>query len=380
MAAAPILVAGAGPVGLTAALALRRGGHAVTVIDARGEQQAPPDPRAVALSHGSRLILRRVGVWPAIAATPVKHIVVSQQGGFGRTRIESADHRLPALGQIARLGPLTAALREAARAAGIELRFDSPLETVEHAGAGAAADAGAIVRFGNPGRSETRTASLVLHAEGAPGVTALSRDYGQTAIVTEAWPREAHQWRAHERFTPQGPLALLPLETGMSIVWCMHPDLAAQLLPLPDDAFIARLDAATRFAKLSWLRVAPRHAYPLSLRKRAPDAHPRELSLGNAAQALHPVAGQGLNLGLRDAFELSQALQRGVNAAALDEYRRQRRADRDAMIAATDAYVSLFSNDFAPLRMARGLGLALVDVLPPVRALVARRMMFGVRT
>ena len=378
MASAAILVAGAGPVGLTAALALRRGGHAVTVIDAKGGQQALSDPRAVALSHGSRLILQRVGVWPAISATPVKHIVVSQQGGFGRTRIESADHRLPALGHIARLGPLTAVLREAARAAGIELLFDSPLESVEHAGT--AADACATVRVGGAGRDATRTASLVLHAEGAPGATALSRDYGQTAIVTEAWPREAHEWRAQERFTPQGPLALLPLETGMSIVWCMHPDLAAQLLPLADDAFIARLDAATRFAKLTWLRVAPRHAFPLSLRKRAPDPHPCELSLGNAAQALHPVAGQGLNLGLRDAFELSQALERGVNAAALGAYRRRRRADRDAMIATTDAYVSLFSNDFAPLRMARGLGLALVDVLPPVRAFVARRMMFGVRT
>ena len=135
-----------------------------------------------------------------------------------------------------------------------------------------------------------------------------------------------------------------------------------------------------RWEVMTWLRVAPRHAFPLSLRKRAADPHPRELSLGNAAQALHPVAGQGLNLGLRDAFELSQALERGVNAAALDAYRRRRRADRDAMIAITDAYVSLFSNDFAPLRMARGLGLALVDVLPPVRAFVARRMMFGVRT
>lgn len=373
MDTAAILVAGAGPVGLTAALALKRDGHAVTVIDAKGEHHAPPDPRAVALSHGSRLILERVGVWPAIAATPVKHIVVSQQGGFGRTRIESADHRLAALGYVARLGPLTAVLREAVRTAGIGLQFDSPLESIEHA---AAPDGHALVRIDGA----SRAASLVLHAEGAHGVSAMSRDYGQTAIVTEAWPREAHEWRAHERFTPQGPLALLPLQTGMSIVWCMHPDLAARHLRLADDAFIAELDAATHFAKLTWLRVAPRHAYPLSLRKREPDRHRREVSLGNAAQALHPVAGQGLNLGLRDAFELSLALRRGVSAATIGEYRRRRRTDRDAMIATTDAYVSLFSNDFAPLRIARGLGLALVDVLPPVRAFVARRMMFGVRT
>jgi len=366
----PVLIAGAGPVGLATALALYARGVPVRVVDAKARAEIGFDPRAIALSHGSRLILERLGVWKDLPATPIRHIRVSQQQGFGQTRIEAADCGVDALGYVVRLGPLNQHLLAATERAGIPLQFGQALGPVAHASQAVAAQVG-----------DTRQdAALVVYAEGKPaGAGVSSKEYGQTAIVTEAWSAEAHGNLAHERFTPQGPLALLPLENGYSIVWCLRPDAAQAMLALDDAGFLAALSAATGFAQRTWKRVAARHAYPLTLAQRGASPHVREIALGNAQQTLHPVAGQGLNLGLRDAFELAEALQDGVSEAALKAYARRRRLDRGAVIALTDSYVSLFSNDFAPLRGARGIGLALLNLLPPVRELIARRMMFGMR-
>lgn len=370
MKAAPILIAGAGPVGLAAAIALQRNGQQPLLIDARERDAGAADPRAIALSHGSRLILERIGAWGNIAATPIRAIEVSQDGGFGRSHIAAADHGIEALGYVCRLGHLTTALTETALALGIEIRFGSALGCAGTVPGGMLADvAGTAV--------ET---SLLVRAEGtAAGQGASTRDYHQSAIVSEAWCPHGHRFRAHERFTREGPLALLPLETGFSIVWCMQPARALQLAQLPAADFIALLQQATRFAPYQWSRVAERRTYPLALVRRSADSAARETALGNAAQSLHPVAGQGFNLGLRDAFELALALDDDVSDSALALWRDRRRLDRDAMVSMTDRYVSLFSNDLAPLRMARGLGLTLVDLLPPLRAMVARRMMFGIR-
>jgi len=366
----PILIAGAGPVGLATALALHARGVPVQLVDAKPRDGFGHDPRAVALAHGSRLILERLGVWRDIAATPVRHIRVSQQGGFGQTRIEATEHDVDALGYVVRLGALNQVLLRAAEAAGLSMRFGHALGQVAHT-----AD---TVIASVDGREQR--AALVVYAEGKPtGTGVSSKPYGQTAIITEAWSAEPHGGLAHERFTPQGPLALLPLESGYSIVWCVTPEAAQALLALDDAGFLAALSGATGFAQRHWKRVGARHAYPLTLVRRGAATHEREIALGNAAQTLHPVAGQGLNLGLRDAFELAVALQDGVNPAALQAYARQRRLDRAAMIGITDSYVSLFSNDFALLREARGLGLTLLNLLPPLRGLIARRMMFGLR-
>ncbi len=373
MSGQSILIAGAGPVGLTAALALHQRGHAVRVIDAKPAGASQHDPRAIALAHGSRLILERLGVWPKIAATPIAHIHVSQQGGFGQTRIEAADYQLDALGHVARLGALTNTLRQSAQHAGITI--DSAHELRDSA---CTAD-GMIATIHSDAGEQPCTTPLLLVAEGKLPANAERKDYGQTAIVTEAWSDEAHDGRAFERFTAEGPLALLPLERGYSVVWCMRDDHARTLLALDDDAFRARLVHATAFAQRSWIRVAARAAFPLALIQAAPTVHPRIIALGNAAQTLHPVAGQGLNLGLRDAFELAQTFEAGVTDAALTRFAAQRARDRAATIMLTDQYVSLFSNQLVPLRIARGAGLALFNLLPPLRHAIARRMMFGVR-
>ena len=365
-----VLIAGAGPVGLAAAIALRRNGQVPLLVDARARDALSRDPRAIALSHGSRLILQRLGAWANIAATPIHDIEVSQDRGFGRSHIAAADHGIEALGYVCRLGGLTRSLMETALSMGIEIRFESVL------GAATAVPAGMLAQVAG----STIETALLVRAEGtARAQTTGTRDYDQSAVVTEAWCRNGHRSCAHERFTGEGPLALLPLETGFSIVWCMRPERALHMTRLPEAEFIAALQQATRFAPYQWSRVAERHTYPLALVRRCADATVRETALGNAAQSLHPVAGQGFNLGLRDAFELALALEDGVSDSALARWRDRRRRDRDAMISATDRYVALFSNDLAPLRMARGLGLALVDLLPPLRAVVARRMMFGIR-
>ena len=366
-AAAPILVAGAGPVGLCAALALHRFGQPVRIIDSRPEAQLRRDPRAIALSHGSRLILERLSVWDEVAAqtsaTPIRHIHISQAGGFGQTRIEASDYQLAALGYVTPLGPMVKALVGAVQRAGIEIRFETAHDRA------------------------SAPAPLTLIAEGRPAEGAERKEYGQTAIVTDAWSTTPHGNQACERFTPEGPLALLPLGTdhasdnsgGYSIVWCMQDETARALLQKADAEFIHALNHATSFAQRSWTRVAPRTAYPLVLVHAPASVNAREIALGNAAQTLHPVAGQGLNLGLRDAFELADALKHGIHLDALDQWRKHRARDRSAMIKLTDQYVSLFSNDLAPVRAARGLGLALVNLLPGARRLVARRMMFGLR-
>jgi 2-octaprenyl-6-methoxyphenol hydroxylase len=368
--ALPVLIAGAGPVGLTTALALHARGVAVQMVDAKPRAALGHDPRAVALAHGSRLILERLGVWKEIGATPIRHIRVSQQEGFGQTRIEAADHGVDALGYVVRLGPLNQVLLRAVEQRAIPLRFHAPLGHVAHGHDTVIAQVGSV----------ELQAALVVYAEGKPaGAGVVSKPYGQTAIVTEAFSAEPHEGLAHERFTPQGPLALLPLENGYSIIWCVRPERAQALMDMDDAGFLAALSEATGFARRSWRRAAPRHAYPLTLATRGAMAHVREIALGNASQTLHPVAGQGLNLGLRDAFELAEALERGITPAALDAYARRRRLDRTAMVVLTDRYVSLFSNDIAPLRGARGIGLAALNLLPPLRGLIARRMMFGLR-
>ncbi len=397
MPATPILIAGAGPVGLTAALALHHAGHAVRVIDARPAQSTSDDPRAVALAHGSRLILERFGVWHQITATPIAHIHVSQQGGFGQTRIEADDYRLPALGYVARLGALTGTLLHAVQQAGIAVDAGHTLTGTAHTADSVLAS---IQHGGVTHQSET---PLLIAAEGKPPATAQRKDYGQTAIVTEVWsaaPADPHSRmrtdsraaasaartavssanaRAWERFTPEGPLALLPLDGGHSVVWCMRAEHAQQAMAQDDAVFLAHLNQALAYTHQRFTRIATRAAFPLALVQADGAHHLREIALGNAAQTLHPVAGQGLNLGLRDAFELAEALKPGLTIDALSRYTAQRTRDRRATIALTDQYVSLFSNQFAPLRIARGAGLALFNLLPPLRRAMARRMMFGVR-
>jgi len=376
MTGSDILIVGAGPVGMALALALKDSPHTVGLIDARGRGAARQDPRVLALSHGSRLTLERLGIWQRLHATPIRHIHISQQGGGGRTVIEEDDYGIDGLGHVVRAGALAAALDDALQAAGISV--------IDHAQADVSPAHPGQVRVSRNGTTETLEARLVVCAEGGmraedPGIDV--RDYGQHALISMATPARAHGNTAYERFTRTGPVALLPCGTDYAVVHTASPARADTLLALDDDAYLAELQHAFGH-RVELLAVGQRERFPLQLRVRRHPIDERLVWLGNAAQTLHPVAGQGFNLALRDVWSLSEALLRADDPgehSGLQRYLRERRADRRGTVGFTDTLVRVFSNDFAPLRHLRGAGLLALDLAPPLRHFVAKRMMFGAR-
>lgn len=343
------------------ALALHRGGVNSRIIDARPRGAAQNDARILALSHGSRLALEALGLWQGIAHTAITTIHVSQQGGFGRTLIRAAEENVPALGYVIAAGDLAAALDAAIAAAGIDYAGNTPA----------------------PAQTDAR---LVVHAEGCIEADERIRthDYGQHAVICMADAAAAHRGIARERFTPAGPLALLPCKEGYAVVLTCPSAESERIAGLDDVDFLALLQQrlGRHGPRVALTAVTPRLVYPLGLRVRPSPVGERAVWIGNAAQTLHPVAGQGFNLALRDIMELSDTLSDASDPgdpALLARHAARRRIDRLATAGFTDGLVRLFSNDIAPLRHARGAGLLALDLLPPARSFLARRMMFGAR-
>ncbi|HSD40478.1 MAG TPA: FAD-dependent monooxygenase [Burkholderiales bacterium] len=379
---ADVVIAGGGPVGATLALALRGSGRTIALVEPQAKPSGPLRP--VALSHGSRLVLERVGTFDRIHATPIEAIHVSQAGGFGRTLIRREDHGLPALGYVTDASQVAAVLLAAAeqeRVTGRVAAWRAASDRIE-----VTVDCGDV--------SRGIAARLLVLADGGQlaGDDLAMRDYGQTAIVATVRTELGQRGKAWERFTPEGPLALLPFGgTGdaphyiYALVWTVRAAEAPRLAALADDGFLAVL--GERFGRRlgRFTEVSARASYPLRLwYRRSSNAGPRTVAVGNAAQTLHPVAGQGLNLGLRDAAELAELI-RATDPARIGEpdfvgaFGAGRRFDRYAAIGVTDFLVRIFSNADALLRFARGLGLAALDLVPPARRLLARRMMLGTR-
>jgi 2-octaprenyl-6-methoxyphenol hydroxylase len=344
-----VLIRGMGPVGATLALALRGCALRVAVVDRPSPAQARARAfRPLALSYASRLILERIGVWHRLAPTPIERVHVSQQGGFGRTLLEAADAGVPALGYVVEYAALDAALRaELARAAI----------------APAADDAAA--------RCE-------VHAEGWSD--AAETRYAQDALVARVGFARPAIPTAYERFTSEGPLALLPLAERCALIWSMRPERARNLLEADEPRFLEELSAALGPRPGEPVAVDARSVQPLALRVRSARVHGRAVYIGNAAQTLHPVAGQGLNLGLRDAWELARIL-RGAgdpgDPALLARYASRRRLDTQAAIRVTDALARAFLGSSPLASLARGAALAALDVLPAPRRFFARRMIYG---
>ena len=368
-----ILIVGAGPVGMTLHLALAAGGQKSLLIDRRPQQALQADPRALALSHGARELLEQIDGWPTRAATPIETIHVSQKTGFGRTLIDRADYRLPALGYVVRYRDLAAAL--AARLTdGVLLAETEILDTTPD-------DSGVTVALRHAGTLRRIRCKLLVHAEGTPADDPEVKvsDYAQHAVICEVTPTPGHGRRAWERFTPDGPLALLPLGDEYSIVFTLPPAKADAVMALDDDAFVAAL--ASQFGRsMRFSKPGKRSRFPLALRLRTSLHRGREVWIGNTAQTLHPVSGQGFNLGLRDAWQLAEILLKdGVDRSNLAAYAASRRLDRDGGAFFTDKVVKAFSNDCGPLKLVRGLGLLALDVFPPARHFVAKRMIWGAR-
>ncbi len=352
MTPAEVAIAGAGPVGCALALDLKRCGVAVVLCAGRrpGEATPPAPPlRPIALSHASRLILERVGAWNVLDPTPIRTIHVSQAGAFGRTRISAEDAGVPALGYVFDYGALSAALFELVAARGIAMAGEPP------------------------------AAALLVHAEGSAPEEG-GKDYRQEALVTLVRTDPPSSGTAYERFTREGPLALLPLAGGYAVVWAMAPDRAAELAGADERAFLAALGAAFGERAGTFVAADERFRFPLTLRVRSSRTGVREAYVGNTAQTLHPVAGQGLNLGLRDAWDLARLLQDAQDpgdARLLARYAAMRRLDAMTTIRITDLLAGAFTGGGPLLASARGAAMTALDAFSPARRFFARRMIFG---
>ena len=381
-----ILVIGAGPVGMAFAQAMREGPWRVLLLDHHAPNAWQDDPRALALAHGSRQMLEQLGAWQADAATPIRDIHVSQRAGFGRTLLHADDYQIPALGYVMRYRDLAAALQASLSDFSQDCLSACRIESLE-----TTADYVKLTVRVNE-QSQTIKARLVVHAEGAPlnDLGVKTSDYRQHAVIAEVRPAAEHQNRAWERFTPQGPLALLPLGTNYSVVFTQPASDVARILSLSDDAFLATLQESFG-QRVQLLATSPRRSFPLFLRVRSKITQLRQVWVGNSAQTLHPVSGQGFNLGLRDAWVLAESLLNRAqesgffpsldpaNPATLARYASARQADRRASEFLTDGLVRLFSNDQPALKTLRGLGLLALDLCPPLRHLFARQMIWGAR-
>ena len=368
-----ILIIGAGPVGMTLQLALAAGGQKSLLLDRRPHQSHQNDPRALALSYGARQLLEQINAWPTRAATPIETIHISQKDGFGRTLIDRDDYDLPALGYVVRYRDLAGALAA-------QLSADALLDNVEILNI-TASDDHVTVALRHAGALRTLQTKLLIHAEGTPGDDPAVKvsDYHQHAVIAEITPQPGHQNRAWERFTPDGPLALLPLGNEYSVVFTLPPAKADAVMAMDDAGFTAALQnqfgSRMRFAK-----PGPRSRFPLFLRLREKLVQGNEVWIGNTAQTLHPVSGQGFNLGIRDAWQLAEILlNNGVDRNSLARYAASRRLDRQGSAFFTDQIVRTFSNNFGPLKVVRGLGLLALDLCPPARHFVAKRMIWGAR-
>ena len=378
-----ILIHGGGPVGLACtAWCLQKFPEAkITLLDRNPIYDADltgADSRGIALSHGSKILLDTIQAWP-IECADIHRVHVSQAGRFGRALMTREELHQDALGHIVRYRDIHLALRNALRA----IQLNSPNFLWEH--------------IHNPNDYADHSAHCIVHAEGGLFKTQdwveSGRDYGQSALVglVEVENAQAHQ--AWERFTAEGPLAVLPSHYGphiLNLVWCGSPESSAYRLQLSDAEFLSKLQNEFGFRIGRFLKIQDRRLYELGLNYRKKITQDNEVWIGNAAQTLHPVAGQGLNLGLRDAFLLSEKLV-GLFANAaqepspaqiqenLESYAQSRKADRTTTIGLTDFMARVFTSNLAPVVLARGLALSALQWFPPVKTALARQMMFGRR-
>ncbi len=412
-----VIIIGGGPVGMALALALRYSDTSVLLLEARGLPEKTEDPRPLALSHGSRIILERLGVWRSLPeVAPITTIHISNRGGFGRTVLTAADIGVPALGYVMNHHDVFRVMHEALKNCGVDYLTEARVTQLE-----TSAEQGEI-EFQHNGVTKKTSGRVLVLADGGrltaqiDGVTQHVHDYQQWAVIARvknersasmaltkpsrvksgavARPPETsrrasiksaypHCGVAYERFTPDGPVALLPSGEYFSLIWTVSPSAAPEILALDDAAFLVRLHDHFGDRLGKFVEAGKRSGFPLALKYATPITACRVALVGNAAQTLHPVAGQGFNLGLRDAWELAEEIIASPvdigTPVMLARYRDKRRVDSNVGRVFTDSLVKLFSNDDPLLGSMRSLGLSALDCLPHAKRFIARRMMFGAR-
>ncbi len=393
-----LVIVGGGLVGGSLACALAGSGLRVAVVEATtpqapnslGAGSAPPaqyDERVIALSLGSQRIFAGLGLWPALAhaAEPIRRVHVSDRGRFGFAHLDADDEGVDALGYVAPARAIGAAIEGClAHAEGVELLRPARLGglRVEPHHVDLEVAVNGVSRL-------LRTRLLVAADGGDSGVRkrlklgVREHAYGYDAIISTVTPTQPRPGVAYERFTDSGPLAMLPMTAGRwSVVWTARAQDTPALLALNDEAFLATLQQ--RFGRRLGTLTKPgrRIAYPLRLVLAKQITRPRVALVGNAAHTLHPVAGQGFNLGLRDVAELADLLVTAQvtgrdpgGPAVLNGYRERRGPDQRNVALVTDSLARLFVNPFPPVRAARDAGMLALDLIPGARHALAQRFM-----
>ena len=377
-----IAIIGGGPVGAALALALRNSKLKVCVLEARPADSASSDARALALSYGSRLLLDRLGVWNSLhGISPIRAIHISQKQSFGRAVLRAGKLNVPELGYVLPYPALQDALTGALQHSDVASIYGASVTRLTNK------EDHAVIGYQQDGADRTLHTRLAVVADGGkllaqqfpPDV----HDYGQSALITHITCSAPQADMAFERFTPQGPLALLPFRNGYELVWTAPHQAAQNMLAWEDAKFLRELHQHFGDRVGEFLSVGKRSCFPLVLRRASQQSPmPHTVLLGNAAQTMHPVAGQGFNMGLRDAWELAREIldakpeELGTDAM-LAAYRSDRRTDREAGIRFTDGLVRLFSNDLPLVSAGRAVALTALDCLPFAKKFVAKRMMFG---
>ncbi|PPD42522.1 MAG: 2-octaprenyl-6-methoxyphenyl hydroxylase [Methylobacter sp.] len=384
-----LLIAGGGLAGNCLALALKGSGLRIAIIEAntRAQQQAAPaGDRALALAAGTVNALETLGIWQGIAdkATAIKHIHISDRGHFGKARLSAEKNHVPALGYVITARDIEGHLAD--------LVGQGPIDVIAPARLAGLMPGGEAINVslkqGND--SINLSAKLLVGADGGmSSVRALldipqhSTDYRQTALVTTVKSSLPHHNTAYERFTASGPLALLPQGTHhSSVVWTRTTDEAEALMLGSEKDFLNELQDCFGFRLGELALTAPRRAFPLSLIRAETMQRDRAVIIGNAAHQLHPVAGQGFNLGLRDVMQLAANLtgvaqnQHDIGSRdVLSAYTQARLKDHARVIGFTDSVVKIFSNDWLAIAAARNLGLAVLDHIPSAKAALAKQAM-----
>jgi 2-octaprenyl-6-methoxyphenol hydroxylase len=386
-----VAIVGGGMVGASLALALRGTKRRVLLIESVPPDSAVQpsfDERTTALGNGSRQIFETLGVWDEMSkdSAPIRSIHVSDAGRFGVARLDAREQGVPAFGYVVPNRVIGKVLWRALRAApNLEIAVPAQLK-----GATPRPD-GVLLEISHGGVPEKVHAAVAVAADGAgsvlracAGIDASVEDYEQVAIVVNAATERPNNGEAFERFTPSGPLAVLPLKNeetgggGYAVIWAVAPPRAAELVAMNETAFAAELLAAFGWRAGRWTKVGRRHTYPLALSRAEETVAGRIVLIGNAAQALHPVAGQGFNLGLRDAATLAEML--GADGAGdvedinelLAKFANWRAEDRQGVTRFTDGLVKLFGNDTPGLGLMRNFGLLMFDLSPMAKRALSR--------
>jgi 2-octaprenyl-6-methoxyphenol hydroxylase len=381
-----VAIVGGGMVGASFALALRNTKLRVLLIESvPPDSAAQPsfDERTTALGNGSRQIFETLGVWVEMAkdSASIRSIHVSDAGRFGVARLDAREQGVHAFGYVVPNRTIGKALWQALRSAtNIELAMPAQVKAATQR------PDGVVLELNRGGTLEKIHASIAVAADGAgsvlrasAGIDASVEDYEQVAIVVNAATERPNNGEAFERFTPSGPLAVLPVSGGgYAVIWAVAPARAAELVAMDESAFAAELLSAFGWRAGRWTKIGRRNTYPLALSRADETVSGRIVLIGNAAQALHPVAGQGFNLGLRDAATLAEMLAAtgAGNAEDLNEllarFAAWRAEDRKGVTRFTDGLVKLFGNDTPGLGLVRNFGLLMFDLSPAAKRALSR--------